>query len=200
MVRAGWRELAQAVSGDHARMLEMFSGAPEHMRIVREVTSLGLRDCWVAAGFVRSLVWDRLHGRNAHEFPADVDVIYFDPADASLERDQRLTDVLKARCPGVGFSVKNQVRMAQRNGHRSYSSSADAMSFWPETCTAVGIAASDRAAGLILCAPFGTEDLTSLIVRPTATDSETIRLARERLSTKHWRETWPRLTVSPELE
>lgn len=178
----------------------MFNHAPRHIGIVREVASLGLCDCWVAAGFVRSFVWDLLHGRNSNEIPADVDVVYFDPADVSAKRDERLTNELKARCPGVGFSVKNQVRMAQRNGHRNYSCSADAMSFWPETCTAVGIAASQRGSGLILCAPFGTEDLLSLIVRPTATDAETIRLARGRMNDKRWREIWPRLTVSPELD
>jgi hypothetical protein len=188
------------MSGDVARMLEMFGQAPKHMGIVRAVASLGLRDCWVAAGFVRSLVWDRLHGREAPEIAADVDVIHFDPADASAERDEQLTNELKARCPAVGFSVKNQVRMARRNKHRSYSCSADAMSFWPETCTAVGIAASERGSGLIVCAPFGIEDLTSLIVRPTATDAETIGLARGRMNDKRWREIWPRLTVSADLD
>jgi hypothetical protein len=35
------------------------------MQVLRTVRGLELPDCWVAAGFVRSLVWDHLHQRNA---------------------------------------------------------------------------------------------------------------------------------------
>src|SRR3546814_6422100 len=34
----------------------------ERMRILRHVSYLALPDCWVGAGFVRSLVWDHGHG------------------------------------------------------------------------------------------------------------------------------------------
>ncbi|KPG96603.1 nucleotidyltransferase family protein [Pseudomonas sp. RIT-PI-r] len=35
------------------------------VQVLRTVRGLELPDCWVAAGFVRSLVWDHLHQRNA---------------------------------------------------------------------------------------------------------------------------------------
>jgi hypothetical protein len=35
------------------------------MQVLRTVRGLELPDCWVAAGFVHSLVWDHLHQRNA---------------------------------------------------------------------------------------------------------------------------------------
>jgi hypothetical protein len=35
----------------------------ERLRLVRLVDSLGLPDCWIAAGFVRNAVWDSLHAR-----------------------------------------------------------------------------------------------------------------------------------------
>lgn len=41
------------------------------------VSELSLPQCYIAAGFVRNLVWDSLHGLAT---PLnDVDVIYFDP-------------------------------------------------------------------------------------------------------------------------
>jgi hypothetical protein len=177
----------------------MVSMSAAHMNVVREVAALGLRDCWIAAGFVRSLVWDRLHDRPVTPLPDDIDVVYFDPADASPERDACLQQTLRQRCGWAGVSVKNQARMATRNRHRHYLSTADAMSFWPETCTAVGVAASDRRNDLILCAPFGTHDLTSLLVRPTGRDPETIELARRRIADKRWLDRWPRLQLAPEL-
>jgi hypothetical protein len=53
------------------------------MQILAYAKELGLPDCWVAAGFVRNMVWDYLHG-----FPStplnDIDVIFFDRSDVEM--------------------------------------------------------------------------------------------------------------------
>ncbi len=36
---------------------------PVRMKILRMARELNLPDCWIGAGFVRSLVWDHLHQR-----------------------------------------------------------------------------------------------------------------------------------------
>ncbi|WP_312467639.1 nucleotidyltransferase family protein, partial [Stutzerimonas nitrititolerans] len=45
---------------------------PVRLRILRFVSALGLPDCWVAAGFVRSAVWDRQHGRKRSINPTSI--------------------------------------------------------------------------------------------------------------------------------
>ena len=48
-------------------------------------------DWLLGAGAVRTAVWDRLHGFEPSE-PKDVDVVFFDPADLSPERDKRIAE------------------------------------------------------------------------------------------------------------
>ncbi len=73
----------------------------------------------LAAGFVRNLVWDRLHGLVATPF-TDIDVIYFDPADLSRETENRYEAELRILAPEYPWSVKNQARMHLRNGDKPY--------------------------------------------------------------------------------
>ncbi len=53
------------------------------MDILRAVKSLDLPDWWVCAGFVRSKIWDTLHGFKERTPISDIDVIYFD--DTNIE-------------------------------------------------------------------------------------------------------------------
>jgi hypothetical protein len=84
--------------------------------LLSQVESLDLPDGWIGAGFIRNAVWDVLHG-----YPIDasrlndVDVIYFDPADAGEDRDAVLERKLKASAPDVPWQVRNQARMHRRN-------------------------------------------------------------------------------------
>lgn len=49
------------------------------MQLLTAVASLALPDCYVAAGCVRSLVWDHLYGYKRTPLN-DVDVVFFDRA------------------------------------------------------------------------------------------------------------------------
>ncbi|WP_301601517.1 MULTISPECIES: nucleotidyltransferase family protein [Pseudomonas] len=58
---------------------QIIAGDPVRWRLIHLVHSLGLPDCWIAAGFVRNAVWDHLHGRELSPLNTDVDMIWFDP-------------------------------------------------------------------------------------------------------------------------
>jgi hypothetical protein len=178
-----------------AELQALIASDGERMRILRLVRELELPDCWVAAGFVRSRVWDHLHERSRSPLPPDIDVIWFDAGQAEAARDASLEQVLQARENALDWSVKNQARMHERNADRPYRSAADAMVYWPETATAVGVRLSRK--GVIeVAAPFGLEDLFGLVVRPTPrfeADKHAVYL--DRLRAKKWQTTWPRVTV-----
>jgi hypothetical protein len=154
-------------------------------------------EAWIAAGFVRNAVWDRLHGYAEPTPLADVDVVLFDPAAPDEADEKRLEARLGARLPGVPWSVKNQTRMHLRNGDPPYVSLADALAHWLETPTPIAI--RQGATGRIeVLAPLGLDDLFALIVRPTAvTRARPDKLAqfRARMASKAWPERWPRLRV-----
>lgn len=164
-------------------------------QILQHVRALQLPDCWVAAGFVRSAVWDHLHGCTACSLPPDIDVIWFDPDNALPEQDAELEAQLLQVDNRFNWSVKNQARMHLRNGDQPYASATDAMIYWPETATAVAVrlAADDE---LEIAAPFGLDDLFDLVVRPTERFREEKRHQFvERLQNKQWLTKWPGLTV-----
>lgn len=60
------------------------------MTILATVKSLNLPDWWVCAGFVRSKIWDTLHGYSKRTPLSDIDVIYFDKRNVDESEEKRL--------------------------------------------------------------------------------------------------------------
>lgn len=180
------QELVAAVAAAVARR-------PGHMRILRRVAALGLPDCWVGAGFVRNAVWDDLHGHSEPTPFVDVDVVYFDPRDPTSSADQDYRAKLMAAEPDIPWSVKNQARMHLRNQDTPYGSTAEALTHWPEICTAVAVRLRDG--GVEVLAPFGLQDLFAMVVRPTPHFQSKLDVYRARLLAKRWQLRWPGLRI-----
>ncbi|CAH7108283.1 hypothetical protein VCHA54P496_10681 [Vibrio chagasii] len=67
--------MTQALTHQIAALIEQ---DPLRTKILECVAQLDLPQCYVAAGFVRNLVWDHLHGFDNPTPLNDIDVIYFD--------------------------------------------------------------------------------------------------------------------------
>ncbi|PSU30485.1 nucleotidyltransferase family protein [Photobacterium lutimaris] len=161
------------------------------------VQLLNLPQCYLAAGFVRNLVWDHLHGYSEPTPLNDLDVVYFDPDEDSpcpyLEYERRLAQLL----PGHQWQVRNQALMHHRNGDAPYRSTLDAMGYWPEKETAVGVRLNSL--GEYECiAAFGFESLFELELTPNPKRPHS--LFADRVNCKNWLEQWPKLQVLPALE
>ena len=74
---------------------------PVGMEQLRAARRLDLPDWCIAAGFVRNRVWDYLHGIVPPRPPADIDVLYYDAADLSKEREADHERRLQALLPGL---------------------------------------------------------------------------------------------------
>lgn len=153
------------------------------------VAQHNLPDAFLAAGFVRNCVWDFLHELPPTPFN-DVDLIYFDSIVADDKRDEELELVLTAQVPDVCWEVKNQARMHHRHNEPAYTSSLDAMRYWPEQQTAVGIRLDGSRSVL---SSFGLQSLFAgeLSVGPHRPSG----LMRERAEQKKWLQRWPKLKV-----
>ncbi|MCA1063844.1 nucleotidyltransferase family protein [Rossellomorea sp. AcN35-11] len=169
------------------------------MEIMEAAGKLDLPDWWICAGFVRSKIWDTLHGFEERTLIPDVDVIYFDNTQVDEKTEKRLEAELKAILPDVPWSVKNQARMHRINDIPPYHSCEDAISKFPETATALGVKV-DKTNNLILTAPWGVEDVVQLQLKPTPFFQETTERAaiyETRIMKKKWKSIWHKIDVHP---
>lgn len=155
-------------------------------------SKLNLPDWCLAAGFVRNLVWDKIHDYTVSTKLSDIDLIYFDPINDSAVKDLEIEEYLKSRS-NLPWSVKNQARMHLKNGDQPYRSTSDAMRYWVEVETAIGVKLSS-AGGIELIAPFGLE---ALMTNTITMNNERPKpdIFKQRISSKKWLEQWPKLRV-----
>ncbi|WP_442600073.1 nucleotidyltransferase family protein [Neobacillus sp. D3-1R] len=167
------------------------------LEVLKAVKSLDLPDWWICAGFVRSKIWDTLHGFHNRTKTPDVDVIYFDKENIDEKIEKNLEDQLRSIIPDIPWSVKNEARMHIVNHLPPYTSSVDAISKFPETATALGVKLDEKD-HVILTAPCGIDDVIHLEVKPTSFFIETIERAaiyEERIIKKNWKSTWQKIIV-----
>ncbi|MBV7265377.1 nucleotidyltransferase family protein [Erythrobacter ani] len=179
-----------------SRVREVLRNDPVRRKALELVADLNLPDCWIAAGFVRDAVWDRLHGYPMSEPYGDVDVVWFCDNSQDDDDDRLIERRLVTNMPELEWSVKNQARMHRRNADYPYRSVADAMTYWPETATAIA-ARLDGAGEIQITAPFGLEDLLTLRLRPGPRFwDEKLPIFVERVGHKNWTKRYPKLKMS----
>ncbi|MEH6945075.1 nucleotidyltransferase family protein [Bacillus sp. JJ722] len=167
------------------------------MNLLKAVRSLNLPDWWICAGFIRSKIWDVIHGFSMRTPLPDVDVIYFDSTNINEIDEKKIEEKLKLIIPNIPWSVKNQARMHVINNMPPYSSSTDGISKFPETVTAIGVKLDDNNR-ILLAAPWGINDVINLTVKPTPyyqEASERNKIYESRMKNKNWKSTWSRLRV-----
>lgn len=165
------------------------------MEALSALRHLHLPDGWIGAGFVRDAVWAHLHQHPQPPVPADVDVVWFDDSQRSEAQDRALEATLKRLSPAFNWSVKNQARMHRRNGDAPYCSTEEALRFWPETATAVGVRLTDNHR-LETIAPYGLEDLFELRLRPTPRfEYDKRAIFMQRVAQKRWLVRYPLLRI-----
>lgn len=161
------------------------------MEQLRAVRAIALPDWCIAAGFVRNRVWDHLHSIVPARLPVDIDVLYFDAGDTSTEREAEFEAKLDELIP-LPWEVRNQARMHVWKNLPQHRDTADAMIYWLETVTPVGVRleADDS---LSVVAPLGTDDLLNLRCRPTEFGRARRSEYETRIAAKRWRELWPKV-------
>lgn len=167
------------------------------MEILHTVKLLNLPDWWVCAGFVRSKIWDVLHRFTERTALSDVDVVFYDSNNINESNEKELENYLQKLKPGIPWSVKNQARMHLKNNLPPYTSSIDAVSKFPETCTALAVKL-DQNDKVVLAAPWGIHDVINLDVRPSPyflESKELLLTYGERIRKKNWQSNWRKLKV-----
>lgn len=175
---------------DHKqRIIRLVSSDTARMQALTAVASLKLPDWLIAAGFVRNAIWD--HMFDTKTSVRDVDVIYYCADDLSPLRDRLIEEHLQTLLP-MPWSVKNQARMHFKNGDAPYSNTLDAMSYWPEKQTCIGIRIAENGdMELQHCFPLSLQFNERIDRNP----KRSMDVFNKRIETKGWLVAWPQLKV-----
>jgi uncharacterized protein len=171
------------------RIIDLVKSDEMRMKALRAVKSLDLPDWLIAAGFVINLIWDSIFNKKTDI--NDIDVVYFCQTDVSQERDFYLEKLLCKLEPGFPWSVKNQARMHLKHGHMPYENTLEAMQFWPEKQTSIGVMLNGEDLIVRHCFDLSLQ-FSGHIDHNAACPIETFQ---NRISSKGWLKIWPGLQV-----
>ena len=181
-------------AGEMFKIIQLIERDELRIEALECIQYLNLPHCYLAAGFVRNLVWDHLHEKQIPTPLNDIDVIYFAPDEVDNEIYLKYESELTLRMPQVKWEVRNQAIMHSSNGDKPYESIIDAMSYWPEKETAVAIRKTcDQHFECI--SAFGFESLFDLQV--TYNPKRNRGVFTHRVESKQWLIQWPLLRVAP---
>ncbi len=188
------------MTGLHDRLAGIIRREAWLWEILAWLAKHGPPDWHVGAGCLTQSVWNRLSGRPGRTGIADIDVVFFDPADLGAAAEAALEAELSQAFGGLGlaFDVKNQARVhlwyADRFGYAipPYGSVHAAIDTWPTTATAVAVTLHDGRPEIY--APFGLADLFAMTARP---NKRQITAGIYEKKVARWRRHWPELTVVP---
>lgn len=168
---------------------------------INKACKLGLKNYYIGAGCVAQTVWNYLSGYPLEYGIGDIDFVYFDDSDLSLEAENRVVNMVKAAFGDlpIKIDVKNEARVHlwydKHFGYKiePYTSLEDAVNTWPTTATAIGVRKSENGS-LVVYAPFGLNDLFGKVVRANKRQiTEDIYEAK----THKWIGKWKDLIIVP---
>lgn len=111
---------------------------PRMMKLLEIVESLNLKQARICAGTIRNNDWNILSNKEV-TFDTDVDVVFYDP-NISWKKMMEIETTMKNNYPVYKWELRNQVYMHEMNkGAEPFVSVKDALSKFPETCTAIGM-------------------------------------------------------------
>lgn len=179
------------------KIKELLKEDTDVRKILMIIHKLNLKDCWLCAGCLRNFIWNHLSNQKRFDHDTDVDIIFFDP-EISYEETLKLERKLYDEYPQYRWEVKNQVYMHLHSPETApYKSSRDAISKFPETCTAIG-GKMLKDGTLELFAPYGLADIIEFEIRPTpyfAQNPERRKIYHQRVAEKNWCQKWPQIKV-----
>ncbi|MBQ1495957.1 MAG: nucleotidyltransferase family protein [Bacilli bacterium] len=146
----------------------------ELMDVLNYIDSLKLPNYYIAAGSVFQTVWNYYDNIDLNYNIKDIDIIYYDNSDLSVEADIKYYQLIDEYCKSKGYKyeidVSNEARMHLWKKEKynidvePYINSEDAIDKWIATVHAIGITKKDN--NIKIYAPYGLSDIFSKTIRP----------------------------------
>jgi len=167
--------------------------------ILEILSKSNLKNYYVAAGSINQTVFNYYHGYELDYGIKDFDIVYYDE-DLTYEKEDEIIKYVTSLLKDIStdLDIKNEARVhlwyKDKYGKEiiPYTSVEDAISSWGTTVTCIGVRLENDK--LVVCAPFGLNDLFNMTIRPVKrqyTEEQYL------IKTESWLKKWNKLTVIP---
>lgn len=174
----------------------------ELMAMLDYISELNLPNFYIAAGSVFQTIWNYYDNRELNYGIKDIDVIYFNNNDLSVEKDLEYYNIINNYAKSKGFNyeidVSNEARMHlwkmehnQGENIEPYKNSEDAISKWIATVHAIGITKENDQ--IKVYAPYGLSDIFSKTIRPIKHNENSKELYDKKVA--GWKERFNNLNI-----
>lgn len=171
------------------------------MEMLEYIAELRLPNFYIAAGCVFQTVWNYQDGRDLNYEVKDLDVIYYNPENLSIDTDMKYYEMIQeyARSHSIPYEVdvSNEARMHLWKEKKEsekvlpYQNSEDAIGRWIATVHAIGITIEDG--NIKVYAPYGLSDIFSRTIRPIKHSGNSKELYNKKVT--GWQNRFSKLTV-----
>ena len=173
----------------------------ELMSLLDYIEKLELPNFYIAAGCVFQTIWNYYDKKTLNYGIKDIDVIYFNKDDLSVERDLEYYKKIKKYSETIGYNyeidVSNEARMHLCKKRKfnieiePYTSSEDAIDKWIATVHAIGITKLGNK--IKIYAPYGLSDIFSRTIRPIKHKDNSKEIYDKKANS--WRERFNNLNI-----
>ena len=173
----------------------------ELMDILDFIDKLNLPNFYIAAGSVFQTIWNYYDNKPLNDKIKDIDVIYYNNEDLSVDTDIKYYNLINDYCIKQGYNyeidVSNEARMHLWKKEkfnidvRQYINSEDAISKWIATVHAIGITKDND--NIKIYAPYGLSDIYSRTIRPIKHKYNTKEIYDKKA--KSWSERFSNLNI-----
>ena len=164
----------ESISKQNEVFIRILEKNKELMQILKFVDSLNLPNYYIAAGSVFQTIWNYFDNLDLNYNIKDIDLIYYDNNDLSVDKDIKIYNKIKEYCNKFNLNfeidVSNEARMhlwKKKNENidiEQYKNSEDAINKWIATVHAIGITLVNNEINIY--APYGLCDIYSKTIRP----------------------------------
>lgn len=168
-------------------------------KVLTILSESNLKNYYVAAGCINQTVFNYYHDNDIDFGIEDFDIVYFDD-DLSYEKEDEVIKYVSSLLKDIDIEcdIKNEARVHLWYGEKygkniePYTSVEDAISSWGTSITCIGVRLEEGK--LIVCAPYGLNDLFDMTIRPIKK-----QFSKEQYQIKitKWKNKWPLLKVLP---
>ena len=154
--------------------IEILNKNKELIDILNYIDELKLNNYYISAGSIFQTVWNYLDNRDINYGIKDIDIIYHNINDISVDTDIKYYEMIQDYSNNMGYKyeidVSNEARMhLWKKEHegidiKPYISSEDAIKRWIDTIHAIGITKNNG--NIKIYAPYGLSDIYSKTIRP----------------------------------